>query len=188
MAHADSPSANSGVQSAASAKQPPGWTMGSAQVNFGLGGGETGVCVSVVTWVRMFEHDAGGVPVESRGLSRRGSRRRRHEASVAPSERLKSMRSRMNFARIEGVAPVPSRRTGNRREASPCMHGREIMCHSVPCALQSSRFRRRWNRSLGLLAHPSSCIPFPIVCLVCRCWYLGFSRRLLHAPASRWPS
>ena len=33
--------------------------MGSAQVNFGLGGGETGGCVSVVTWVRMFEHDAG---------------------------------------------------------------------------------------------------------------------------------
>jgi hypothetical protein len=36
--------------------------MRSAQVNFGLGGVETGVCVSVVTWVRMFEHDTGGIP------------------------------------------------------------------------------------------------------------------------------
>ena len=36
--------------------------MRSTQVNFGLGGVETGVCVSVVTWVRMFEHDTGGIP------------------------------------------------------------------------------------------------------------------------------
>ena len=51
-------------------------------------------------------------PVKSRGLNRRGGRRRRHEASVAPSARPRSMRSRMNFARIDSRA-APARNSGS---------------------------------------------------------------------------